>query len=362
MKGSQGLTNRKIVFLHTRQSNYVTSCWNCLVDFGKFEIISYVWGTSCEAPFSEEEVKASVRTINRDQQTAQQIVAQIKEFAPLAIVVTGWADNKYLRVCEVLKGKIPIVVGSDSQWTGSIRQWLAVYSAPLYLKRFFDAMWVPGDKQKEFAHRLGYTGPLCWEGLYTCNQNLFYPAVESANFSPENYDSFLFVGRLVEDKGYDILIEAYSRYRAAVEVPLNLKVCGVGPLKCDNQSFGVSHLGFVQPSRLSSIMKDARAFILPSRKEPWGVVIHEAVSAGLPVIATDVCGAASNLVRDYWNGLKISANSPEELCAAMIWFHKIDAEHYAKLKKNSASISRLYTPRNWVITLLESMRLLGWLK
>jgi glycosyltransferase involved in cell wall biosynthesis len=58
--------------------------------------------------------------------------------------------------------------------------------------------------------------------------------------------------------------------------------------------------------------------VLPSDDEPWGVVINEAVAAGLAVVATDVVGAAAELVRDRVNGRIVAPNDPAPLAAALL--------------------------------------------
>ena len=65
---------------------------------------------------------------------------------------------------------------------------------------------------------------------------------------------------------------------------------------------GVEMLGFVQPDDLPAVLERAGCLVLPSRFEPWGVVVHEAAAAGLPIVCTPVCGAATRLVLDGYNG------------------------------------------------------------
>ena len=53
---------------------------------------------------------------------------------------------------------------------------------------------------------------------------------------------------------------------------------------------------FVQPHDMPDLFARASVFVLPSNYEPWGVVIHEALSSGMPVLCSDKCGAAYDLL------------------------------------------------------------------
>ena len=73
-------------------------------------------------------------------------------------------------------------------------------------------------------------------------------------------------------------------YCKSVENPWPLVCAGAGPLVDTVSDFASSNIGFVQPEQLPDLMAGATAFVLPSRIEPWGVVLHEAASSGLPLV------------------------------------------------------------------------------
>jgi glycosyltransferase involved in cell wall biosynthesis len=80
---------------------------------------------------------------------------------------------------------------------------------------------------------------------------------------------------------------------------------------------GVHYLGFVQPEQLLELYALAKWTVVPSRREPWGVVVNEALACGCPVIVTDQVGAAADLVEDGVNGRIVPAGSPAALAAAL---------------------------------------------
>ena len=232
----------------------------------------------------------------------------------------------------------PVVCGIDNPWRGTLRQWLGCVAAPWLLHAMSDRAWVAGPSQATFARRLGYrkveTGLYCADvGAYRCERPL-----------DERAGAFLFTGRLVADKGFDLLIEAYRRYRQLVDAPLVLDVAGVGPLAALVEGqLGVRWRGFVQAADLPALMADSQALVLPSRVENWGVVIQEAAVAGLPVLASRDCGAASTYVNDPETGL-LFAPTVEAIVDALLRFHALPSALRQGMSRKSQKLGLTLTP------------------
>jgi glycosyltransferase involved in cell wall biosynthesis len=75
----------------------------------------------------------------------------------------------------------------------------------------------------------------------------------------------------------------------------------------------VYFLGFRNQSELPKLYASADVFVLPAEDEPWGLVINEAMCAGLPVVATREIGAVADLVVDGWNGLLFETGAVAQL-------------------------------------------------
>lgn len=130
---------------------------------------------------------------------------------------------------------------------------------------------------------------------------------------PERY--VLFAGRLVEDKGIRDLVEAL-RLLGPDAPPL--LVAGEGPLAEELDGVGdVRRVGFVQREQLVELLALAAWTVVPSRVEPWGVIVNEALACGSPVIVTAAVGAAEDLVVDGVNGRVVPASSPHAFAAAL---------------------------------------------
>ena len=79
----------------------------------------------------------------------------------------------------------------------------------------------------------------------------------------------------------------------------------------------ITYAGFQAPEELPRFFAQADAFVLPSRYDGWGVVVNQALGAGLPVICSDRVGAGHDLVEDGVNGLKFPAGDSAALAQQM---------------------------------------------
>jgi glycosyltransferase involved in cell wall biosynthesis len=132
----------------------------------------------------------------------------------------------------------------------------------------------------------------------------------------------LTVGRLVPDKNIGGLIEAFARARLGSGEAV-LEVCGAGPLEADlrsaSKSLGVDARfhGYVAPEQLPRFYEVADVFALVSTLEPFGVVVREAIAAGLPLICTRTAGAAGDLAIEGRNALLVDPRSTDAVAAAL---------------------------------------------
>ncbi len=165
----------------------------------------------------------------------------------------------------------------------------------------------------------------------------------------------MFVGRLIPAKGIDTLVQAYELYRRRVSgEPWELHVYGTGPLESLlHGSRGITVHGFVQPEGLPAVLAAAAGFVLPSRFEPWGVVVHEAAAAGAPIVATTACGAAVHLVQDLYNGFLVDPDDVPGLAHAMARLARLPLEIRQRFGERSALLARQFTPARWADTVQD---------
>jgi glycosyltransferase involved in cell wall biosynthesis len=130
---------------------------------------------------------------------------------------------------------------------------------------------------------------------------------------PDRY--ILFVGRLVEAKGLPELLAAHASL--GPDRP-QLLVAGEGPLRDTVEAaHGVTLLGFQSTPRLIELYALADRLVVPSRDEPWGVVVNEGLACGTPVVASNAVGAAEDLIRDGIDGRIVPSGDVQALAGAL---------------------------------------------
>lgn len=130
---------------------------------------------------------------------------------------------------------------------------------------------------------------------------------------PDDSPVALYVGRHVKEKGIEYLIDGFQTATTRTDEEPYLLLVGDGPLQGDLKEYagGIENIlftGYVDNDDLPGHYAVADVFVLPSVqtdifREPWGLVVNEAMSTGTPVIATGQVGAAAaGVVRDGENG------------------------------------------------------------
>ncbi len=334
-------------------TGYSTSGMRALVEQGHDVRLMYqqidnaFWGA-----FDEDELTKGLNAVGwKDEPDEDLLLRDLEEFQPDVLIVNSWHIPTYMKAARKWRGRALRVVVMDHQWINSPKQWLGRLTRQLFIQPAFDAAFMPGDEQAVFARRLGFKQHEIIVGLYTCDDPFFTGPQDP----PQN--SFLFTGRLVATKGVDVLAEAYRRYRAASSDPWPLKVAGIGAMDEELKAIdGVELLGFVSPKDLPEVMASSGCLILPSRFEPWGVVLQEAAASGQAVICTSACGGASRLVLDGYNGRVVTADRIDELASAMRWVADADPEHRRAMSLRSTQLAAQYTPTRWAEHLTDRCR------
>jgi len=169
----------------------------------------------------------------------------------------------------------------------------------------------------------------------------------------------MFGGRAVREKGIGVLLEAWRasglRAPAAALVLVGVGSCppwvpAGGAVELERE--GIVCLDPVSPERMRDLYAASDALVLPSIptrsfREPWGLVVNEAMNRGLPVIASDAVGAAAGgLVREQRNGLVVPAGDPAALAGAIRRLAE-DPQLRARLGRTGAHDVRAYSHDAW---------------
>lgn len=193
---------------------------------------------------------------------------------------------------ECVQKNARLILMSDHNWLGTLRQiCFERVRHRIFYRRKFRAAFVPGRAGVRWATAMGYRGSEISTGLYGADSTIFYGG--SPLYLREK--TFLFVGQFVPRK--NVMGVARAFIRIASDFPeWKLRLCGAGWQRDQIPEHPqIDVLEFVQPPRLSELLCASRCLVLPSLKEHWGLVVHEAVLTGCALALTDVVGAAHDL-------------------------------------------------------------------
>ncbi|WP_428329103.1 glycosyltransferase family 4 protein [Mucilaginibacter sp.] len=339
----------KLLALWAPLADYTVACLKYLCLSHDVELLLVYQPVENEAPYKQFDLSFCKKAIAFDKKDDKSIHDLCLEFAPDVVIMSSWNYNSYMSIAKKCREKSAFVVSTfDGQWEGTLKQRLGILISPFFLKSRIDNFFVPGDRQATFARKLGYENPL--QGYYSANSARFDNIA-----SIPRYNRFVFVGRLVDVKGIDILIDAYVAYRKTTANPWDLYICGTGPLSnlCANIE-GVKMLGFLQPEELVQVFLSSKCLLLPSYTEPWGVVVHEAALAGLSMISSYKVGASTFYIRDGQNGYIVNPDKSSFARAMKLMSDMPDAR-ISSMSATSETLGRLWTVEKWAQYVYENI-------
>lgn len=345
----------RIAVLWSELSGYLNACLKELDRTGFVDLFVAHQPPSAAAPFNEAAFDwIGTRYCWHDESTLRGLVPSLERFAPDVILCVNWHNKTYRRAMKRFCGQAVRIFASDRPWSGTFRQWFGATAARLYLHPLCEAMFVPGERQVEFARRMGFRPENILRGELSCDHESFSRARQIRSERGEAPRSFIYVGRFCDEKGIDVLVRAYQRYRQSSSDPWPLHCFGAGPLGSLLEGVeGIEPKGFCQPEELPTVLAGSGCLVLPSIREAWGLVVHEAAAAGMAVIVSDVAGASVHLVQDGYNGYVVEAGNVDALARAMRRYADLSASERGEMGEAGYRLSLLFTPRLWTRTLLQ---------
>lgn len=345
----------KILYLYAEVMGYTMATIRELAERGN-EVHVVHWDHKKLTPYKAP-VVPNVFMYNRSEFSVEQIKTLAKNIAPGVTVVSGWMDRDYVSVAKQLRQEgFPVLIGLDSHWHGTLRQWISLILGRVgYFSQFYSHAWVAGLYQFEYARRLGFEKKNIVYDLYSADFRLFNQAYNDNKKNKQNHypHRFLFVGRFEPVKGLDVLLQAWQEL-GAKKGDWELHLIGNGSLKAQlDATAGVVIKDFMQPEQLMQEVSNAGCFLLPSRGEPWGVVVHEFAAAGLPLIVSDVVGAASAFLISGLNGYSFKVDDAKALANRMHQIINMTDQGLHAMAVSSHALSQRITPETSAGNLLS---------
>lgn len=258
----------------------------------------------------------------------------LEEERPDVVAISGWGFSEAraaLSWCRQ-RGRVAVLM-SESQERDSERH-LVIETLKRRLIRDYDSALVGGERHAEYLVKLGMDRSRIVTGYDVIDNGHFSRGASAARGNARSLRSFhglpaayfLCSARFIPKKNLRMLLQAFALYRHRVGAGAwDLVVIGDGPLMPHlreerarlNVDASVLFPGFKQYGELPAYYGLARAFVLPSTSEQWGLVTNEAMAAGLPVLVSQACGSAE-LVREGENGFRFDPGNPDQLSDLMV--------------------------------------------
>jgi glycosyltransferase involved in cell wall biosynthesis len=207
---------------------------------------------------------------------------------------------------------------------------------------------VPGNRQRALAFKFFFKSNQIFEHFYVGDQLLFdQPRLKRSD--NDTTLNIVFAGRLIHEKGILPLIQRFiETLEDNPSLDWYLHICGTGPLTADCPLHqNVIYHGFVQPKELAVIFQKMDLFVLPSLYEPWGVVVHEAAFAGLPLLVSDAVGAADAFVENDKNGWVFNQGDLSAIIHGIRRFSQLSPELRQSMSDHSKMLARLVVLDSW---------------
>ena len=346
----------KVAICWSHISGYMAACWRALAARPGIELS--IIAESSASPVSQIAFPESMLAGLDHQMLPQSDIrntAILKErllqLHPDIIVLCGWANPAFRAIArDPAFASCRFVMTMDTPRKYSLRQFIGRLTLRPFLRRM-DRIVVAGERAWQYARFLGFAEEQIIRGVYGYDESLFNRSIldQRSTTAADWPRSFLYMGRYAAEKGLDTLVNAHNLYRETTNNPWPLTCCGKGPLaSLFTGKPLITDRGFVQPHDQPAVYREHGVLILPSRYEPWGVVVAEAMATGMPVICSESCGAAVELLRPYYTGLLFPADNSVMLAKAMSWV-TLNHDQLLSMGVHAAEYAPAFSSKLWAI-------------
>jgi glycosyltransferase involved in cell wall biosynthesis len=293
------------------------------------------------------------------------LIDDIQHWKADAVFIYGWAFKSHLKAMRYFNGKIPVLFRGDStlldQKVGIKKVLRKIFLRIIY-SNIDVAMYVGKANESYFlAHGLKHN-QLFFMPHAIENERFFCNEIITTNANkllhnlkiPPNALVFLFAGKLEPKKQPDVLAKIFSELNRK---DVHLIIAGTGILekkmKAEFAKFSNIHfVGFYNQYEMPILYASCSVFILPSKGpgETWGLAINEAMAAGKAIIVSDACGAASDLVKHFYNGFVFRSDSEQDMKSTIMFFIE-NKDEVEIMGEKSLQIIKNYTYENDCIVL-----------
>ena len=275
-------------------------------------------------------------------------IPQLRRFRP-DVIVTGELGARSLQAALYAQmSRTPIVLWATlsdriERERGAVR-----LAARKWLVRNVDRIIINGEDGARYFRRLQVSDARMHTIPYVTDMSklLQIPLAARTNDMRE----LLFVGSLSERKGIELLIAALRHLSEAERGRMRLTIVGDGPLRdWLKQEIASAHLpvqviGHVPYDELPSWFARADILVFPTLSDEWGLVVNEALAAGVPVLGSVYAQAVEELVTDGENGWTFAPDDEHKIAQAVRRALSADDQTLMAMRQRARSSVEQLTP------------------
>lgn len=316
-----------LVFLTNIPAFYKIRLYNRIAETQKILVVFLRGGNADRnADFYKEEMRFESVSLNVAPRKggAKEVFSLLRKIEYRQLVIGGWDELAFWAAAFFSPRKKNAVV-VESSYLESATGGIKGFIKKIFLSRIATA-YCSGKSNVKLVELLGFRGNIRKTGGVGLYRRIPQPPFEAR----ERVKNFLYVGRLAPEKNLEFLVKVFN------DLPhLTLNIVGFGAQEIFLKSIAETNIvfhGAVANADLPKFYQANDVFVLPSKIEPWGMVVEEALNNGVPVIVSDKVGCAEEVVVPEENGLIFKFDSAEDLKRAIQKTE--DSEFYNRLREN----------------------------
>ena len=272
-----------------------------------------------------------------------------KYLASDVVVLFGYNYPTYLIIIFLRKllGRKTVLFSESTQSDKPRVKGLKHTVKSFIIGKLFSSYIVPGLEAKEFIKSYGVN-----DSAISIAENAVEGFAEpEIKKSDSDYINILYVGRLAEEKNVGFLLASIPENHS---YNYRVVVVGSGPEEAKLQKIPVQYpvefKGFREGNELTKIFFEADVFVLPSQSEPWGLVVNEAINAGLAVLVSDRVGCRHELVKN--NGRIFKLNDKVDFQNKLLEI----TSNIDNCKESSRKMSKIFTLDNQASKIAKAIK------
>lgn len=334
-----------------------------LIELGEVSEI-YSWNSNLSTPYKRIVLSHQPAEKQSSINLFQGIAKTLADVQPDVLIICGYGvpGMREALLWSIWKNT-PTVLLSETKEDDASRSWWREKVKSFLIRRYKSAL-VGGKPHQRYMIKLGMPESAIFLGYDVVGNDCFHPDKIKYLPNPIKKPFFLAINRFVAKKNLPFLITCYAAYsQIAGNNAWDLVICGDGErnsnIKEQITKFGLEnsiHLpGFLQQDEMLPYFAHAGCFIHTSIQEQWGLVVNEAMAAGLPVLVSNRCGCFEDLVLEGINGFGFDPENQQELTQLMI---KISSDAMDLKAMSQASLTHIqkFSPDYFAQGLMQAVK------